>query len=87
MTVCDLHIRNVRVIDGSGAEPELIDVATCGDHICDLGPSLPCQALETWDAKGLTLAPGFIDVHTHDDIAIIRNRRQLRHFRFSGHLA
>jgi N-acyl-D-aspartate/D-glutamate deacylase len=77
MTVCDLHIRNVRVIDGSGAEPELIDVATCGDHICDLGPSLPCQALETWDAKGLTLAPGFIDVHTHDDIAIIRNPAML----------
>jgi N-acyl-D-aspartate/D-glutamate deacylase len=77
MMVCDLHIRNVRVIDGSGAEPKLMDVATCGDQICDLGPNLQCQASETWDADGLTLAPGFIDVHTHDDIAILHKPTML----------
>jgi N-acyl-D-aspartate/D-glutamate deacylase len=77
MTVCDLHIRNVRVIDGSGAEPELIDVAMRGDQIWDVGPDLQCQASERWDADGLTLAPGFIDVHTHDDISVIRNPAML----------
>jgi N-acyl-D-amino-acid deacylase len=72
MTVCDLHLRNVRVVDGSGAEPELSDVAVRGDSICDVGPALACSAAKTLDAKGLMLAPGFIDVHTHDDIAVLR---------------
>jgi N-acyl-D-amino-acid deacylase len=72
MTDCDLHLRNVRVVDGSGAEPELMDVAVSGDRICDLGPGLSCRAAKTLDGEGLALAPGFIDVHTHDDIAVLR---------------
>ena len=77
MTVCDLHIRNARVVDGSCTEPELMNVAISGDRICDLGPELQCRATETWDAEGLVLAPGFIDVHTHDDIAILRTPAML----------
>jgi N-acyl-D-aspartate/D-glutamate deacylase len=77
MTACDLHIRNARVVDGSGAEPELMDLAISADRICDLGPALRCSAVETWDAEGLTLAPGFIDGHTHDDIAVLRTPAML----------
>lgn len=71
MTDCDLHIRNARVIDGSGAEPQLMDVAISGDRICGIGAALNCHSGEVLDANGLTLAPGFIDVHTHDDIAVL----------------
>ncbi len=77
MTDCDLLIRNARVVDGSGAEPELMDVAVSGGQIFDLGPALKCRAAETWDAEGLTLTPGFIDVHTHDDIAVLRTPAML----------
>jgi N-acyl-D-amino-acid deacylase len=35
------------------------------------GPGLPCEAIVVIDAEGLVLAPGFIDTHTHDDLAVI----------------
>lgn len=72
MTNCDLLIRNAKVIDGSGAEPSLADVAVRGDEISEVGSGLGCHAGETVNARGLALAPGFIDVHTHDDIAVVR---------------
>lgn len=77
MIDCDLHIRNARVLDGSGAEPILMDVAIAEGRISNLGRELDCRAAETYDAAGLALAPGFIDVHTHDDIAVLRNPAML----------
>jgi N-acyl-D-amino-acid deacylase len=50
-----------------------MDVAINGDQICEVGPSLSCDASEIIDAQGLALAPGFIDVHTHDDTAVIHD--------------
>src|SRR5512146_3253891 len=77
MIDCDLHIRNARVLDGSGAEPVLMDVAIAENRISELGTGLKCRAAETYDAAGLTLVPGFIDVHTHDDIAVLLNPAML----------
>jgi len=77
MTGCDILIRNARVLDGSGAAPERMDVAVCGDRIDEVGPELACKAQETMDADGLALAPGFVDVHTHDDTAVIRTPAML----------
>ncbi len=77
MIDCDLHIRNARVLDGSGSEPILMDVAIAGNCISEFGTDLKCRAAETYDAAGLALAPGFIDVHTHDDIAVLRNPAML----------
>lgn len=77
MIDCDLHIRNARILDGSGAEPVLMDVAVAGDRIYNVGADLNCRAAETHDAAGLALAPGFIDVHTHDDLAVLRNPAML----------
>ncbi|HTH42019.1 MAG TPA: D-aminoacylase [Terracidiphilus sp.] len=77
MTICDLHIRNASVVDGNDAEPELMDVAIKHGRVYDLGPDLQCSAVATWDAEGLTLSPGFIDVHTHDDIAVLRSPAML----------
>jgi N-acyl-D-aspartate/D-glutamate deacylase len=72
MIDCDLLIRDAQVIDGSGAEPALLDVAVREGRISHLGTGLDFHAAVTVDANGRTLAPGFIDVHTHDDIAVLR---------------
>ncbi len=72
MLSCDILIRNARVLDGSGRESEFLDVAVRRDRICEIGISLNCDARESMDVDGLVLAPGFIDVHTHDDTAVIR---------------
>jgi N-acyl-D-amino-acid deacylase len=71
MPSCDTLIRNASVLDGTGSDPSLLDVALLGDSICEIGPSLEYSAKTTVEAKGLALSPGFIDVHTHDDISVI----------------
>jgi N-acyl-D-aspartate/D-glutamate deacylase len=72
MPECDTLIRGARIIDGSGAEPRVADLAVAGNRIIAVGASLDCAANEVIDASGLVLAPGFIDVHTHDDTSVIR---------------
>ncbi|WP_238365380.1 N-acyl-D-amino-acid deacylase family protein [Mesobacterium pallidum] len=71
MTRADLLIRDATVHDGSGAPGRVLDVAVTGDRIVAIGPRLDIAVAEVIDAAGLVLAPGFIDVHTHDDIAVL----------------
>jgi N-acyl-D-amino-acid deacylase len=77
MLNCDTLVRNAKVLDGTGAAPVVADVALCGDRIAAIGPALECVAAKSIDADGLALAPGFIDVHTHDDIVAIRTPEML----------
>ncbi|HTO08586.1 MAG TPA: D-aminoacylase [Myxococcota bacterium] len=67
----DVWIRGATLYDGTGAEPRLADVALRGDRIAAVAPSSQSRANVTLDAAGLALAPGFIDVHTHDDFALL----------------
>ena len=77
MLSCDTLIRNARVLDGTGNAPEPADVALCDGRITAIDSSLKFHAQKTVEADGLILAPGFIDVHTHDDLAVIRTPAML----------
>jgi N-acyl-D-aspartate/D-glutamate deacylase len=72
MPGCDTLIRNALVADGSGGEPLLADVALADDRIRAVGSRLDYAADDVIDGAGYVLAPGFIDVHTHDDTNVIR---------------
>ncbi|MCS3602124.1 N-acyl-D-amino-acid deacylase [Buttiauxella sp. BIGb0471] len=68
----DYLFRNVTVIDGSGGAQYRADVAVQGERIAQIAPSISESAHHEIDGTGRVLAPGFIDVHTHDDINVIR---------------
>lgn len=70
---CDLLIERALVVDGSGAAPLQADVAVDSGRICEIGKLGGWSAEDRIDADGLVLTPGFIDVHTHDDLEAIRN--------------
>lgn len=69
----DLLFRDVLLYDGTGSPPVQADVAIEGDRIASVraGAEGGQGARKTIDARGLALAPGFIDVHTHDDFAAV----------------
>ena len=69
--VYDVVIRNAAVLDGTGAPAIHTDVAILGNRIAQIGAIDAARARREIDARGLTLTPGFIDVHAHDDAALI----------------
>ncbi|MDX1604795.1 MAG: D-aminoacylase [Candidatus Competibacterales bacterium] len=66
----DLLIRNAMLCDGLGNVPRRGDLAVRDDCIVALGDCGGLRASVEFDAGGRALAPGFIDVHTHDDRAL-----------------
>lgn len=66
-----LVFRNASVVDGTGSPPFKADVAVDGDRIARVG-TVGGAATRDVDATGLTLTPGFVDTHTHDDTALLR---------------
>lgn len=75
--VFDVLIINGEVFDGSGNASIKQDIAIKGDKIVKLGDLKLLNAKKVIDAKGLIVAPGFIDVHTHDDLEVLRNPSML----------
>lgn len=73
----DVLIINGTVVDGSGAEPKRADVGLIGDRIAAVGALSAARALQTIDARGLVVAPGFIDTHSHDDQAVLQRDTSL----------
>ena len=62
----DLIIRNGRIVDGTGAETFIADVAIDGDKISEVG-NVAGSAKREIDAAGKLVTPGFVDAHTHYD--------------------
>ncbi|MBI3877047.1 MAG: D-aminoacylase, partial [Verrucomicrobia bacterium] len=60
----DLILRNGRVVDGTGNPAFHADVAVKDGRIATIG-KISGTAAKEFDLKGLVVAPGFIDVHTH----------------------
>ncbi len=68
----DTLIRRATLVDGSGQARFVADVGLLQGRIALLGEAGNATAEHQLDADGLVLAPGFIDVHTHDDTVVIR---------------
>ncbi|HEY7254811.1 MAG TPA: amidohydrolase family protein, partial [Methylomirabilota bacterium] len=71
----DLKITGGRLIDGTGAPARPGDVGVTGDAITAVGDLSREPAGRTIDASGRTVAPGFIDMHSHSDWRLWDNRR------------
>ena len=62
----DLVIRGGNVVDGTGAEPFVGDVAIDGDAVAEVG-AVSGRGRREIDAEGHVVTPGFVDLHTHFD--------------------
>ncbi|MGH9172287.1 MAG: N-acyl-D-amino-acid deacylase family protein [Acidimicrobiales bacterium] len=65
----DYAITGGTIVDGSGGEPVTGNLGIMGGRIAEVttGNRLSQSAVATFDATGLVVAPGFVDVHTHYD--------------------
>lgn len=71
----DLVLRNGTIVDGSGNPWFYGDLAIRGDRIAAVGRLPHQQARRVIDAKGLAIAPGFIDIHSHSDFVLLEDGR------------
>src|SRR6185503_2520139 len=68
----DLVIRNGRLADGTANPSFHGDLAITGDRIASVGRALGAGSREI-DARGLVVAPGFIDIHSHSDWLLLED--------------
>jgi N-acyl-D-aspartate/D-glutamate deacylase len=68
---CDLRIDNACIVDGTGSPRFMGSVAVSAGRIVSVGPDVSQSASRVVDARGLVLAPGFVDIHTHYDAQVL----------------
>lgn len=68
-------LRGALVFDGTGSPPAEMDVAFAGDLIAGIGQNLDVGRVPETDLRGLALAPGFVDIHSHTDLNLLINYR------------
>src|SRR4030095_2131479 len=71
----DVIIKSGTVYDGTGAEPQRVDVAIRGDRIAGVGDFKNAKAKTVVDAKGLAVAPGFINILSWSTESLIQDGR------------
>ncbi|MHB1557580.1 MAG: N-acyl-D-amino-acid deacylase family protein [Isosphaeraceae bacterium] len=69
----DVVIRGGTIVDGTGNPWFEGDVGIRGDRIAAIGRLDDAPTNRTIDAHGLVVAPGFIDVHSHSDMLLLRD--------------
>ncbi len=70
----DLVVRGGELYDGTGGPPRRADVAISGGRIAAVAGRVD-RGAEEIDARGLAVAPGFIDIHSHADLSLLINPR------------
>lgn len=72
---CDLLINNGFIIDGTGNLGFYGDLAVAQGKIIGISTKIDFQANRIIDASGLTVCPGFIDPHVHEELTVLTNGR------------
>jgi len=80
----DILIRNGRVLDGSGNPWLAADIGIRGGRIADMGRLGNATATRVIDARGLTVSPGFIDVHSHASTGLAGDLNEARQLLAQG---
>jgi len=71
----DIIVRNGYVVDGTGSPRFRADVGVKNGQIVEIG-ELGCEETKgDLEARGLMVAPGFIDMHSHSDFSLLINPR------------
>lgn len=71
----DLVIENGLLVDGTGAAGRRADVGLTGKRIAAIGDLTGAAAARRLDASGCVVAPGFVDIHNHSDLALLADGR------------
>ena len=71
----DIILRGGTVFDGSGREGREGDVAIRGDRVAAVASTIPGRGRVEVDVRGLAVAPGFIDIHSHGDSSLAADPR------------
>ena len=70
----DIKITGATIIDGENKPGFIGDIGITGDKITSIGDLSNLSAKEVIDAKGKVVCPGFIEIHSHSDMAVIYSR-------------
>ena len=68
--VYDILIKNGTVIDGTGKQRSHADIGIVNGEIVAIKKNLDGEAQDTISATGHIVCPGFIDIHSHSDMAL-----------------
>ena len=71
----DLVVQHGNLVDGSGSEPRVADIAITGDRISAIGPPNTLKGERIVDASGRVVSPGFFDIHSHADYTLLVDGR------------
>ena len=70
-------IKNTLVYDGTGTQPFFSDVLIEEDKISKIQRDINLDACEIVEGQGMVLAPGFVNVHSHSDLEVFKNKSML----------